>query len=235
MTRQGRFGLLADSEGMVICRRRDQAGVAEADLGGFALGGRGDFKEFTLLEAEHAREDVGGELQNLGVEVAHHSVVIASGVLDGVFDLGEGILQRSETLDGAELRIGFGKGKEAFERAGEHVFGCGLVGGASGGHGAIAGVDNSFESAFFMAGVAFDGFDEIGNQVVAALELNINVGPGVVALDFQADQAVVHADAEKHQQDKDDQQDDSNHRPTSRQDYVLREAILSLYVGKGGE
>src|SRR5437879_2303663 len=35
---------------------------AEADFGGFALGGGGDFKEFARLESQHVREDIRGEL-----------------------------------------------------------------------------------------------------------------------------------------------------------------------------
>src|ERR1700730_10809750 len=200
----------------VMLSGRGRAGRAEADLGSFALRGGSDFEEFALFEAEHAGEDVGGELQDFRVQVADDGVVIAAGVLHGVFDLREGVLKGSEAFDGAQLRIGLRKREEAFQGAGEHVFGLGLVGGAGGTHGAIAGVDYSFEGALFVASVALYGFDEVGDQVVAALELDVNVGPGVVALDFQAHQAVVHADADEHQQDKDDENNYACHRPTSQ-------------------
>src|SRR5215471_5520545 len=60
-------------------------GGAEADLRRFALGGRGNFEELALFEAKHAGEDVGGELFDLGVQVADDCVVIAAGVLHGIF------------------------------------------------------------------------------------------------------------------------------------------------------
>ena len=170
------------------------AGGAEADFGGFALRGGSDFEEFAFLEAEHAGEDVGGELQNFRVQIADDRVVVAAGVLNGVFDLRQRVLQRSEAFDGAQLGVGLGEGEEAFQGAGEHVFRLCFVGGAGSAHGAIAGVDDGFECAFFVAGVAFYSFDEIGDQVVAALELDVDVGPGVVHLDFEADEAVVNPD-----------------------------------------
>src|SRR5258708_36482690 len=58
-------------------------GRAEADFGGFALGGGGDFEEFARLESQHVREDIRGELLDFWVQVADHGVVIAAGVLGG--------------------------------------------------------------------------------------------------------------------------------------------------------
>src|ERR1700731_2586429 len=66
---------------------------AEADFGRFPLGGGGDFKEFAPFESQHVGEDVGGKLLNLRVEVGDNRVVIATRVLNGVFDLSEGSLE----------------------------------------------------------------------------------------------------------------------------------------------
>src|SRR6266436_206348 len=55
------------------------------------------------LEAEHVGKDVGRKLLNLGVEIAHHGVVVAPRVLHGVLNLGERILERSEAFDGTKL------------------------------------------------------------------------------------------------------------------------------------
>src|ERR1700722_3946111 len=166
-------------------------GRAEADFGGFALGGCGNFKEFAWLESQHVREDVGGELLNFCVQVADYSVVIAPCVLDGVLDLGKGRLERRKTLNSAELRVGFRKRKQAFQRARKHVLGLRLVARAGSGHSAIARVDYRFQGALLVSCVALDGFHQVGNQVVATLELDIDVRPGVVAGDLEAHQAVV--------------------------------------------
>src|SRR5216684_1259633 len=159
---------------MVRCLR---GGRVKADLGRFALGGGGNFEELARLESEHSGKDVRGELLNLSVQVADDGVVVAARILDRVLDLCKRILQRGEALDGAELRIRLGEGEEALQRAGEHVLCLGLVGWAGSGHGTVAGVDDRFEGTFFMSGVALHGFDEIRDEVIAALELNVNVGP----------------------------------------------------------
>ena len=58
----------------------------------FAIGGSG-FEELLLLEAEHPGQNVGWERLNLGVQVAHHGVVVAAGILNRVLDFVERILQ----------------------------------------------------------------------------------------------------------------------------------------------
>jgi len=189
--------------------------IAEADLGRFTLRGGRNFKELALLETQHSRDDVGWELQDLGVEIANDGVVITARVLDGILNLRERILERGEALNGAELRVGLGESEEAFKRASEHVFRHGLVGGAGGGHSAVARVDDGFESALFVGGITLHGFDEIGDEIVAALELHIDVRPGVVASDLQPDQAVVHRDGEDHQENEDSQNDETRHGSTS--------------------
>src|SRR6202046_2916288 len=78
---------------------------AEADLRNFALSRRADLEKLTRLEVEHARNDVGRELCDFRVEVAHHRVVIATRVLDAVFNLIQRVLKLSERFHGAQLRV----------------------------------------------------------------------------------------------------------------------------------
>ena len=61
----------------------------------------------------------------------------------------------------------------------------------------------SLERTLFVGGVALHGFDQIRNQVVAAFELNVDVGPGRVGAHAQLHQAVVHRDQEDAQQNYD--------------------------------
>jgi hypothetical protein len=44
--------------------------------------------------------------------------------------------------------------------------------------------------------VTFHSFDEVRDEIVAALELHVDVRPGVVALSCQANEIVVHPDQE---------------------------------------
>ena len=83
-----------------------------------------------------------------------------------------------------------------------------------------------------MRGIALDGFDEIRNQIVTALELHVDVRPGVVALNFEADQAVVHADEKKDQEHEDAQNNQTGHRKTSRVG-VNTNSVLRQYTWGG--
>src|SRR5216684_952893 len=209
-----------------------RAWCVEAHLGRFAFGWSGHFEELARLEAEHVGKDVGRELLNFGVEVAHHGVVVAPRVLHGVLDLGERILKRSEAFDGAELRVGLGKRKEALQRAGEHVFRLSLVTGAGRVHCAVARVDDRFECALFVARIAFHGFHEVGYQVVAALQLNVDIRPGIVDLHFQPHQAVVHPDRENNEQNEEAQNDYAGHRRTSHEMEYLPTACSSFHCSQ---
>jgi hypothetical protein len=48
-----------------------------------------------------------------------------------------------------------------------------------------------------VRGVTFHGLDQIGNKIVAALELDINVGPGGICAHAQLYQGVVHRDQQE--------------------------------------
>jgi hypothetical protein len=54
-----------------------------------------------------------------------------------------------------------------------------------------------------MRGVAFDGLDQIGNEIVALFELNVDVGKGLVGPLAHSDEAVVDADRPDHEDDND--------------------------------
>ena len=64
------------------------------------------------------------------------------------------------------------------------------------------------ERLALVGGVALDGLDEVGDQVEAALELNVDLRPGVLDLVAPADQAVVGGDEVDRQQDHDGDHDD---------------------------
>src|SRR5262245_7618894 len=186
-------------------------GRVETDLWRFALRGGGYFEKFTRLEAKHARENIRGELLNFGVQVTDDSVVVAAGILNRIFDLRERILEGRKAFNGAKLGIRLGQREETLERAGEHVFRLRFVDRAGCRHCAIASVNDRFERSFFVPSIALDRFDEVGDQVVAALELHVDVGPGVVHLNFQAYQAVVQPDQNENDQYQTNQQNPADH------------------------
>src|SRR5580693_6043190 len=82
-----------------------------------AVGIRG-LEELTRREVEHAGENVRGEYLNLGIEVAHHRVVVATRVLDRVFRVAQRALQLGELFRCLQLRIILGHGEQALQRSG---------------------------------------------------------------------------------------------------------------------
>ena len=67
-----------------------------------------------------------------------------------------------------------------------------------------------------MAHVAFDGFDEVGDEIVAALELHVDLRPGVVDDVAQAHEAVVDRDEPEHQRGQNGEEDEQGHH-----DFIL--------------
>src|SRR5208283_5391725 len=83
-------------------------------------------------------------------------------------------------------------------------------------------------------GVTLHGFDEIGDEIVAALELHIDVRPGVVAGDLQPDEAVVHGDDEDHEENEDAQNNETKHWSTSFQERWESGNKFTIRAGGGG-
>jgi len=61
--------------------------------------------------------------------------------------------------------------------------------------------------------VVLDGLDEVGDEVVPALELHVDLAPGVVDLVAPAHQAVVDAGEDDPQDDEDHDDDDDRDHP----------------------
>ena len=89
-------------------------------------------------------------------------------------------------------------------------------GGLGGGIGDVARLGDGFERLAFVFHVTLGGLDEIGNQVVAALELHVDLRVGVFEPVAQGDEFVVTADdkaneAQHHHQHDDDKNQDNRH------------------------
>ena len=159
-----------------------------------------------------------GHLLDLVVVVEHAVVVELAGVGDATFGGGQFLLQRQEVLVGLEVGVRLAEREHLAERAGEHVVGLGLcLGGVGRGDRRVAGLDHGFEGAALVGGVALDGLDEVRDEVESALELDVDLRPGVVDLVAAADQAVVHRrSSTRHDHQHDDDHDDGgDHRPTA--------------------
>jgi hypothetical protein len=61
--------------------------------------------------------------------------------------------------------------------------------------------------------VALSGFDKVGNQIVAAFQLDVDLRPGIINLIAKANQSIVDANHREDEQNKD--YNDNNRYPHS--------------------
>src|SRR5262245_49731451 len=147
----------------------------ELDLDVLPVFGAVYFEELAGLEAKHSGNDVDGEGLYPGVVVANDRVVVTPGVLDVVLNGVERRLQANELLGGFKLRIILGDGKQTLQCAAQLILSLRLVDRGRSLHGLRAKFGNVFESSFFVGGVSLDCLHQVGDQVVTAFELHVNI------------------------------------------------------------
>src|SRR5438128_4564595 len=155
-------------------------------------------EELRRMEAEHAADHVGRECLQGCVVLRHHVVVMLTRETDPVFGRFQFLLQAHEVLIRLEIRISLGDGEQALQRPCQHALRLRLFGNSPGVHGHVACLNYALQRFLFMTRVAFDCLHQVGNEVVAALELHVNLRPGILGLYPLAHQAVVNADQPQH-------------------------------------
>ena len=133
---------------------------------------------------------------------------------DLVLRAGELFLKLHEVLVRLQVRVALREREQLAQRAGEHVLGLGLIVYARGVDRLLTGLDDRLERLPLVGGVALDRVHEVGDQVVATLELDVDVRPGLLGGDLLALDAVVDADDEQRHDDhhgKNDEGGDHDH------------------------
>src|SRR5690606_37495259 len=95
---------------------------------------------------------------------------------------------------------------DAFGRAHRLRIACAL-----GAHRRIARLDDGFKRARFVCSVTLHGLDQVRDQIVALLQLDVDVGESLVAVLTKRDEAVVNADQQHRQNGDDDEDDNQSH------------------------
>jgi len=98
-----------------------------------------------------------------------------------------------EILIRLQIRVALHHDHQTVEGAGEFIIGRDLVGNRSGSSDFRARVRHFHQHILLLLGVAFDRFHQIGNQVVAALQLIFHLRPGRLDGDVHLDEFVVVA------------------------------------------
>ena len=111
-----------------------------------------------------------------------------------------------------QLGVVLDDGKERAEGSGEGVLGLGLFGWPlrAGGDRIGAGVRDIGEDLLLELHVALDRVHEVRDEVVATLELDLDLGEGFVDPEPPLNEAVVDPDHEDDDQDDDDDEDDQS-------------------------
>src|SRR6185295_11514081 len=193
--------------------------LRERDLRRLALLGRfGRVQQLRRAEAEHAGEHVVREGLALGV-VFHHRVV--EGLARErhlVLGAAELLLDREHVLVRLEVGIRLGEREQAAEHAGERALGLAearhrrRVSRLAAGDGRcsyrlISRLDHRFERLALVLQVALRRLHQVGDQVVAALELHVDLRERVLVPVAQRDQPVVDADRPDCESDDDAEYD----------------------------
>src|SRR5690606_4852205 len=129
----------------------------------------------------------------------------APGVLDCILDLAEAALELCEAFDGAQLRVVLREREERLQRTGQRILRRGLLRRPLRHHRAAARLDDGVQRTAFVRRVALHGLDQVGHEVVAALELNVDVRPGCVRLYVQLDERVVDHEKDEYHRNQDQQ------------------------------
>jgi hypothetical protein len=144
-----------------------------------AIRGLFDLEESTLFEAEAFGDQIGGEAFDLDIQVSRRAIVIAAGHLDLTLDSIKVSSQIAEVIACLQVRIGFGQGKQLSDGLPHQVFGaCTFlhIRRVQGGR-RITGCNDLVKGGAFVRGVSFYGFDQVGDQICASFQLDIDTGP----------------------------------------------------------
>ena len=174
----------------------------ERDVRNLALLFGLDLKEASQLKAEHPGDDVVGKVFGL-VIIGEHSII--EGLTrkgDLILGTRELLLELHHILIRFQIRISFREGKKTSERASKQPLGrtefhyriaVGWIcfGGFETRYSCIAGIDDGFECFALMLHVAFNGFDEVGDQVIATGQLHVDLREGVLDAIAKIDEGIV--------------------------------------------
>lgn len=169
----------------------------EIDGGAFEVGGG---EERFRLHAREEGDPAVGDAFEPGGELGGDVVVIIARESDALFGLDELAVQFGEGRLRGEVRMGFDDGAEFASDTG--VIGAGLAGGGGGrlgaqrGHGGLRGG--------FVRAQGREGRGERRNEVMTALELNVDQGPGLTHATTEGDEAVEHHPCPREHPDDDE-------------------------------
>src|SRR4030095_3325077 len=142
-------------------------------------------------------------LLDTGVVFLDRVVEEAATGRDLVLEVGQFSRQLLEIGVGLQIPIGLRQRDQPAERATQLVFGGRNLCRSLRRHRTVAGFYHLIERAAFVRGVALHGLDQIGNQVVALLELHVDIGKGLADALTERNQSIIRAEREENENTED--------------------------------
>src|SRR5690625_1095776 len=173
--------------------------------------GLGNLQENLLLLAHGAGQEHARNGLDRIVVLQHRVVVKLAGVSDLVLHTREFILQRTEVLVGAQLRVGFGHGEETTERPAHLVGSLCRFSDRTGIHHCLSRTVDGVEYLTLVRRITLHRLDDVGNEVVSTLQLHIDLTPRVFIAVLEGDDAVVDRNRNYGQNGQNHQDDDRSH------------------------
>ena len=167
-----------------------------------------------LAMAEHTRKEDGGESLLVGVVGGDRIIEGLPRERHLVLSAGQLLLQVGHILVCLQVGVGLGEGEEPAQGAAQHPLGAGQAGDGAGvpgvrgatleaSHGGVTGLDDCVEGFLLVLHVALDRLDQVGDEVVPALQLDLDLGEGVLEAVLEGNETVVYPDHEKEEDESD--------------------------------
>ncbi len=125
----------------------------------------------------------------------------------------EFFLQCEEVLIGLQVRVVLYHGENAAKGRCEHIFRLRLFADGARGNRVCARLRYILKQFLLVRGIPLDRVDQVRDEVIAALQLHVNLCPGLVHPVTQAYQPVKDADKPQAEQDKQSYHHDEDNYP----------------------
>ena len=176
-----------------------------------------DVEELARRVVERLGQDARRERLDRRVQEPDLVVVVLPRVGDLRLGAGELLLQRQEVRVGLQVGVVLGDGEQLAEPGADGVLRVGLTGDALGALGAAPRLGDLLEGLALVGRVPLDRLDQVGDQVVPAPELHVDLGPTLVGA-----VPVLHEAVERPDRPQDEQGDDRRSRSSPRGSWSYR-------------
>ena len=132
-----------------------------------------DFEVIHPVETKRSCNQVAWEHFNCIVHITSRGIIVSAGALDAFFKAGKCLLQVEEFLVSLQVRIILSQRKNSFQCTGQFQFSCTAIF-TTCIHRPAAELYDFFKCSALILGIPLDRIDEVGDEVIALLEIDID-------------------------------------------------------------